>query len=77
MKGPYRMLWDRCARGFTLRQKFAIVVLGIVYVVSPVDLIPDFIPVLGQLDDIAALALVARAMLAPTLTTGTRDDHTA
>jgi uncharacterized membrane protein YkvA (DUF1232 family) len=30
------------------------------YIVSPLDLIPDFIPVLGQLDDLAALSLAMR-----------------
>jgi uncharacterized membrane protein YkvA (DUF1232 family) len=36
------------------RQKL---VLGVVagYLVSPLDLIPDFIPVIGQLDDLAVL----------------------
>jgi len=66
MTGPYRALWRRCARGFTLRQKLAILVLGMVYTVSSVDLMPDVIPVLGQIDDLAALALVVRAMLGPT-----------
>lgn len=29
----------------------------ILYVLSPLDLIPDVVPVLGQLDDVAVLAL--------------------
>jgi uncharacterized membrane protein YkvA (DUF1232 family) len=28
------------------------------YLVSPIDLVPDFIPVLGQLDDVLVAALV-------------------
>jgi uncharacterized membrane protein YkvA (DUF1232 family) len=34
-------------------------VLAVVYVVSPIDLIPDAIPVIGWLDDIGVIALVA------------------
>jgi len=33
------------------------------YLASPVDLIPDFIPVLGQLDDAAFVALALRRVI--------------
>lgn len=33
----------------------AVVGLGALYLLSPIDLIPDFIPVIGQLDDILLL----------------------
>jgi uncharacterized membrane protein YkvA (DUF1232 family) len=41
------------------------VLLGllIVYVVSPIDLIPDFIPVAGQLDDAVLLAAALRHLV--------------
>jgi uncharacterized membrane protein YkvA (DUF1232 family) len=42
----------------------ALLGLGIAYVASPVDLIPGVIPVLGQLDDLAALLLGLKQALA-------------
>jgi uncharacterized membrane protein YkvA (DUF1232 family) len=32
-------------------------VLLVVYIASPLDLIPDFLPVIGQIDDVAILLL--------------------
>lgn len=32
----------------------------LVYLVSPIDLVPDFIPVLGSVDDLAVTAIVLR-----------------
>lgn len=31
--------------------------LALIYVISPIDFIPDFVPVIGALDDLAILAL--------------------
>lgn len=36
----------------------AILAGAIAYVASPIDLIPDFVPVLGQIDDLYLVALV-------------------
>ena len=44
------------------RGKFAVAAL-IGYLALPVDLVPDFIPVAGQLDDVLAVALVLRFVL--------------
>ena len=44
------------------RTKLVLAGLG-VYIVSPWDLIPDFIPVLGQLDDLVALLLLLDGVL--------------
>jgi uncharacterized membrane protein YkvA (DUF1232 family) len=40
--------------------KLVLPVLAVLYVLSPVDLIPDVIPVLGQMDDLAILALAVK-----------------
>ena len=40
----------------------ASLVAALIYVVSPVDAIPDFIPVVGYVDDAAVVALVIAAL---------------
>lgn len=35
---------------------------GIIYIVSPIDLIPDVVPLIGQIDDAAVLGLVWTAI---------------
>jgi uncharacterized membrane protein YkvA (DUF1232 family) len=40
-------------------------VLAALYIISPIDLLPDFIPVIGQLDDIVVgMAGIASALQA-------------
>jgi uncharacterized membrane protein YkvA (DUF1232 family) len=44
---------------------WAIAALSVAYIVSPLDVLPDFIPVVGWADDLAALAVgIASALSA-------------
>ena len=49
-------------RRVPLVRRLQLIVLG-AYLVSPIDLVPDFIPVVGQLDDAAVAALVLRGVV--------------
>ncbi len=41
----------------------ALLVLSLLYVVSPVDLIPDVIPFIGEVDDLVVLIAVCRLFM--------------
>ena len=55
----FKMLSDVFSRRYTRvpRGTVAAIIGSLLYVLSPVDLIPDVIPVIGYLDDAAVLAL--------------------
>jgi len=38
----------------------AVVVAGLIYFISPIDVIPDFIPVVGYLDDLGVIVAVLK-----------------
>lgn len=48
------------------------IVFGLLYGVSPLDLVPDFIPLLGQLDDVGLIVAAVLAFLR--LSASVRDD---
>ncbi|RKR19858.1 YkvA family protein [Arthrobacter oryzae] len=55
-----RLLADRSvAVGVRVR-----LALLLVYLASPIDLVPDFIPVIGYADDVVIVALVLRSVIA-------------
>jgi uncharacterized membrane protein YkvA (DUF1232 family) len=45
------------------RRRKALLVLAAFYLASPIDLVPDFIPIAGQLDDALLLAFVLRRVV--------------
>ncbi len=55
------VLVSRLARDPRVPRRRKLLLLGlVVYLASPIDLIPDFIPVAGQLDDALVVGLVLR-----------------
>jgi uncharacterized membrane protein YkvA (DUF1232 family) len=46
------------------RARKALLAAALVYLASPIDLVPDFVPVAGQLDDAVVVALALRTLLA-------------
>lgn len=63
VRGDARMLWLALKHPLQPRWLKPAVALVLLYLLSPVDLIPDFIPLLGVLDDIVLVPLALRAIL--------------
>src|SRR5206468_198734 len=58
------VLLGRLARDPRLsRPRRALLALAVLYLASPVDLVPDFVPVAGQLDDVVIVVLLLRGVL--------------
>ena len=59
IKLTYRLMRD--PRISKRKRIFALGALG--YLVSPVDVVPDFVPVIGRVDDVLVVALALRHLL--------------
>jgi uncharacterized membrane protein YkvA (DUF1232 family) len=58
------VLFHRLARDPRVPRRYTLALLGAAaYLAMPFDLIPDFIPVLGQVDDALVVALALRGVL--------------
>ena len=55
-----RMVWALLRNPATPKSARALAILGLIYLISPLDLIPDWIPVLGWLDDGIVLLLLLK-----------------
>jgi uncharacterized membrane protein YkvA (DUF1232 family) len=63
LKANLILLWLSCRQPDMPWLPRAVALITVAYAISPIDLIPDFIPVLGYLDDVILLPLgIALAM---------------
>ena len=63
VRGDARLLW-RALRHPQAPTWLKLGTLGVLlYVLSPIDLLPDFIPVLGLVDDVVMVPVLVRWML--------------
>ncbi len=56
----WKLLWDKRVPMSTK----LIPVLVVIYILSPIDIIPDVVPVFGQLDDLALLLIGVQIFIA-------------
>ncbi len=63
VRGDARMLWLALRHPLQPRWLKPVLALVAIYLISPVDLIPDFIPFLGVVDDIVLVPLAMHAIL--------------
>jgi uncharacterized membrane protein YkvA (DUF1232 family) len=62
--GMIRQTWgDLTAANMPLKRKLLFIGASLAYVVLPIDIAPDFIPLLGQLDDIAVVMLLSKLFI--------------
>lgn len=58
------VLFGRLARDPRVPRRYKLILAGVAaYLAMPIDLVPDFIPVAGQLDDAIIVSLALRAVL--------------
>ena len=58
------VLFARLARDPRVPRRYKLMLIGVAaYVATPIDLVPDFIPIAGQLDDAIIVAFALRATL--------------
>jgi len=58
-----RLLWSLASDGRVPASRKALLGLAGVYIVSPLDIVPEWIPVLGAIDDVAVMVLAIDVFL--------------
>jgi hypothetical protein len=67
MSNPVKSILERCKTGFTIGQKLLCTAGALLYLVSPIDVIPDVLIPVGLGDDLFLLYLLCRVWASPTL----------
>jgi uncharacterized membrane protein YkvA (DUF1232 family) len=75
IRGDARLLWLALKHPLSPRWLKPAVALMVIYVISPIDLIPDVVPFLGVMDDVVLVPLAIRFVL-KRLPARVRDDIT-
>lgn len=64
-RGPLAKIWDKVTTLWnafnspeTPKKTKALIIGGLIYMISPIDLIPDVIPILGLTDDATVLVMI-------------------
>ena len=58
--GRAKMLWELFTKGGMTKADKLILVLAVLYTLSPPDIIPDVVPVVGFLDDLMVVIMSLR-----------------
>lgn len=72
---PVRRLIDRCETGFTIGKKLKLTLISLVYLISPLDLIPDLLIPFGIADDGILLLLLVKIWCSPTIASNTLEQQ--
>lgn len=62
-------------RGMGISPQMIVGLIAGLYTISPIDVMPDFVPVLGQMDDIGMILLAVVAMLVMSLSQRSDSDE--